>query len=157
MGANLKVFLAMDILVVEDQFQVLCSKQRIANKSRMKVKKSPVQRLFRGQPMIIISALKIKKIRQNYPKMNLIKQKNQTSSQQQKGQTTEEQQSLGLQSPVEVCPPVPIIKTFHYISILLNFRQVYTIRRLIIDYKRFVAIATIYFGNRRFYSFILST
>ena len=60
--ANLKAFLALDILIVEDQLQAIWSKQRIANKSRMKVKKAPVQRLFRGQSMIIISPLKIKKI-----------------------------------------------------------------------------------------------
>ena len=60
--ANLKAFLALDILIVEDQLQAIWRRQRIANKSRRKVKKAPVQRLFRGQPMIIISPLKIKKI-----------------------------------------------------------------------------------------------
>ena len=85
------------------------------------------------------------------------KQKNQMSS-QRKGRTTEQQQNLGLQTLVEVCATILIIKKkiFHFNFVKLR-SQVYTILRLIIDYKRFVAIATTYFGSQRFYSFILST
>ena len=84
------------------------------------------------------------------------KQKNQMSS-QRKGRTTEQQQNLGLQTLVEVCTTILIIKiVFHFNFVKLR-SQVYTILRLIIDYKRFVAIATTYFGSQRFYSFILST
>ena len=41
-------------------------------------------------------------------------------SSQRKGLTTEQQQNLGLQTLVEVCPPIPIID-FYSISILSNF------------------------------------
>ena len=48
------------------------------------------------------------------------KQKNQLSS-QRKGRTTEQQQNLGLQTLVEVCATILIIKQFFSISFLLNF------------------------------------
>ena len=51
--------------------------------------------------------------------MNL-KQKNQLSS-QRKGRTIEQQQNLGLQTLVEVCATILIIKQFFSISFLLNF------------------------------------